>query len=186
MLDGEDITGSGYHILKKKGVGYIPADRLNEGLAPDLTIADHFVVASGASMFAARPAGALARADEAIFRFQIKGDRDTPVRALSGGNQQRLLLALLPETANLLFLDKPTRGLDPESASMVWSRLQTFCDKGGAVVFSSSDLDELLSMADRIAVFFNGRLVADLPGGESSLPALERAITGKQYGSMDA
>ncbi len=175
----KNITGCGYHLLKKKGIGYMPADRLNEGLAPELTIAEHFLVAESGPLFKKPSPRALQRADEAIARFQIKGDRNTPVRALSGGNQQRLLLALIPDTAEVLFLDKPTRGLDPESAAMVWSGLQSFCDKGGAVFFSSPDLDELLSLADRIAVFFNGRLTADLSVTETSLNILQRAITGK-------
>ncbi len=180
-LRGEDITGAGYHALKQKGIGYIPADRLNEGLAPDLTVADHFLVAENAAVWEMRSHKARARADAAISRFQIKCRPDTPVRSLSGGNQQRLLLALIPETADLLFLDKPTRGLDPESAALLWSRLQAFCDKGGAVVFSSSDLDELLSMSDRVAVFYNGRLVTDLSVSKATIAALEKAITGKQH-----
>lgn len=177
-LEEEDITIAGYHALRKKGVGYIPADRLGEGLVPDLTVGDHFLVAENAPFWARSPAKGLLRANDAIFRFQIKGDTGTPARSLSGGNQQRLLLALIPETASLLFLDKPTRGLDPESAGLLWSRLHTFSDRGGTVVFSSSDLDELLTMSDRIVVFFNGRPVANLPAGETSIERLEKAITG--------
>lgn len=179
---GEDITGRGYHLLKQKGVGYIPSDRLNEGLAPDLTIAEHFLVAEGSSAFSTLSGRALELADEAISDFQIRGGPDTIVRSLSGGNQQRLLLALISRTARLLFLDKPTRGLDPESAALVWSRLQAFCDNGGAVVFSSSDLDELLTMADRIAVFYDGRLVADVPVQGATPNALGKAMTGKSPG----
>ena len=184
-LRGEDITGSGYHMLRKKGVGYIPADRLNDGLVPDLTVTDHFLVAENPPVFAARSPRARLRAEKAIAGFQIRGEPDTPTRFLSGGNQQRLLLALIPESANILFLDKPTRGLDPESAALLWSRMQAFCETGGAIVFSSSDLDELLAMADRIAVFFNGRLFADLPVGETSVQSLEKAITGKRPATME-
>ena len=180
ILRGEDITGADYHALKRKGVGYISADRLNDGLAPDLTIADHFLVAENAPVLAAPSPRARMRAERAIAGFQIKGGQDTPVRFLSGGNQQRLLLALIPETADILFLDNPTRGLDPESAALLWTRMQSFCETGGAIVFSSSDLDELLAMADRIAVFFNGRLFADLPVSEATIAALENAITGKR------
>jgi simple sugar transport system ATP-binding protein len=179
-LRGEDVTGRDYPALRKKGLGYIPSDRLDDGLAPDLTIADHFLVAEGAPPFARRSARALNRTDTAISDFQIKGWPDTLARSLSGGNQQRLLLALIPEKTSLLLLDNPTRGLDPESAALVWSRLQTFCDKGGAVVFSSSDLDELLAMADRIGVFYEGQLAAIFPVEESVLDSLGKVMAGKK------
>ncbi|MEW6078323.1 MAG: ATP-binding cassette domain-containing protein [Thermodesulfobacteriota bacterium] len=179
VLRGEDVTGRDYHALRQKGVGYIPSDRLYDGLAPDLTIADHFLVAEGAPPFANRSTTALNRAAAAIADFQIKGRPDTPARFLSGGNQQRLLLALIPEKTALLLLDNPTRGLDPESAALVWSRLQTFCDKGGSVVFSSSDLDEMLTMADRIGVFYEGKLAAIFPVEESVLDSLGKVMSGK-------
>ena len=185
-LRGKDITGTDYHILREKGLGYIPADRQNDGLVPNLTIVDHFLVAENAPVWRPRSPRARLRAEKAIDNFQIKGGPNTAARFLSGGNQQRLLLALIPETARILFLDKPTRGLDPESAALLWFRLQTFCDAGGAIVFSSSDLDELLAMADRIAVFFNGRLFADLPVSETTVKALENAITGKRQATMGA
>lgn len=177
-FDGRDITGSGYHRRRQKGLAYIPSDRLNTGLVPELTIADHFLVAGGAPLLKSRSVRARQRAEAALFRFRINGRPDTPARFLSGGNQQRLLLALLPPIARLLLLDKPTRGLDSESVALVWSTLQAFCGEGGAVVFASSDMDELLTMADRVAVFFSGHLVAELSVKDTSPEVLERAMIG--------
>jgi simple sugar transport system ATP-binding protein len=100
------------------------------------------------------------------------------VETLSGGNQQRLLLSLIPAAPSLLLLENPTRGLDVESAHWVWSELRQYCDRGATVVFSSSELDEILQVSDRVLVFFEGRVVADERTAETDSLTLGRAIAG--------
>jgi len=80
------------------------------------------------------------------------------VESLSGGNQQRALLSLLPESASLILVEHPTRGLDIESTIYIWGKLKERCSSGTAILFLSSDLDEILQYSDKVLVFFAGKL----------------------------
>ena len=77
---------------------------------------------------------------------------------LSGGNQQRTLLALLAAHPRLLVLEHPTRGLDVESARWIWEQILARCQEGTAVLFTSADLDEIVTYSDRLLVFYAGRV----------------------------
>ncbi|MCU0585929.1 MAG: heme ABC transporter ATP-binding protein, partial [Desulfobacterales bacterium] len=96
----------------------------------------------------------------------------------SGGNQQRLLLSQLMDSPRLLLLENPTRGLDVESALWVWQHLIMYARGGAAVVFSSAELDEIVSVSDRVLVFFNGCIVADVPSAAIDPNLLGHAIAG--------
>ncbi|HET7264699.1 MAG TPA: sugar ABC transporter ATP-binding protein, partial [bacterium] len=106
---------------------------------------------------------------------------DTDVRALSGGNQQRALLALLPDHLTLLLMEHPTRGLDLESAEEIWRRLLERRAHGTAIVFSSSDLDELLDRSDRIVVFSGGRVASPVDSRGATVEQLGRLIGGRGF-----
>ncbi len=178
-LFGETVDGADYHAFRRRGVGFLPAARLEEGLIPGLSLTEHVALASGLKGLAVPWARAADWTARKIRLFNIRGAEATSAEGLSGGNQQRLLLALLPEDPRLLLLEQPTRGLDLESAHWVWGHLRTFCERGTAVVFSSSELDEILAVADRVLVFCNGRLTADLPAHEATTETVGRAISGK-------
>jgi simple sugar transport system ATP-binding protein len=107
------------------------------------------------------------------------GRPSSKVESLSGGNQQRLLLALLTTHPRLLLLEQPTRGLDLESARWVWERLIEYANKGAGVVFSSAELEEILEVADRVLVFYNGSVVRDVRTCDTSMGELGQAIAGK-------
>jgi ABC-type uncharacterized transport systems, ATPase components len=100
----------------------------------------------------------VALSNERIAAFNIKGRPDSPVESLSGGNQQRTLLSLLPEIASLILVEHPTRGLDIESTIYIWGKLKERCTAGTAILFISSDLDEILRYSDKVLVFFAGKL----------------------------
>ena len=100
------------------------------------------------------------------------------MQTLSGGNQQRLQLALIPASADLILLENPTRGLDVESARWVWSHLRRQYAARGSLVFSSAELDEILEVADRVLVFFDGRVVRDLRGEAIDQQQIAAAMTG--------
>jgi general nucleoside transport system ATP-binding protein len=102
------------------------------------------------------------------------------VEALSGGNQQRTQLALLPDNLRLLVLEHPTRGLDVESALYIWRKLLERRRQGAAIVFASADLDEILQYSDRILVFFGGRVTEALKASETTVEQLGYLIGGKQ------
>ncbi len=159
IVDGGDLTNRSPIEFRRRGVAFLSGGRLEEGLLPGLTIAEHFELADGERRLIDWKAG-LARAREGIETFRIKGGPQSSVNDLSGGNQQRLLLALLPPKLRLLLMEHPTRGLDLESAAYLWGRLRERRRHGTAIVFSSSDLDEIVTYADRVMVVFDGRVIA--------------------------
>ena len=112
--------------------------------------------------------------------FSIKGTPESTAESLSGGNQQRLLLAMMPGAIRLLLMEHPTRGLDIESADWVWTTLLRRRDRGTAVVFASADLDELLRYSDRILVFFGGRVLRVLEARSTDGEELGHLIGGKE------
>lgn len=180
-VDGEDMTGRSYRAFLGKGVAYMPAARLEEGLIPGLTISDHFLlVGEHGGPFIDAAQGA-AEADSGIQEFNIKGRPDTLIEALSGGNQQRTLLALLRPHLRVILMEHPTRGLDVGSAMWVWSRLKERCSQGAAIFFISSDLDEILGYSDRILVFFGGEVSSPLDAATTSLELLGELIGGKGF-----
>lgn len=159
-------------------VVFLPADRLAEGLLPGMTIREHQVLAAGTGSFLTAAAG-LAESWRAVERFSIKGRPETPVEELSGGNQQRLLLSLIPDEARLILLENPTRGLDVQSAAWTWHQLHRRRGTEGAIVFASPDLEEILAQATRVLVFFAGRIILDIPAADATYHDLSRAMTGE-------
>jgi simple sugar transport system ATP-binding protein len=172
------MTGRDHRSFLAGGVGYLPSGRLDEGLMPGLSMTEHVALKTPESPFFIPWSKSARAAQEKIADFRIVGRPDTTVETLSGGNQQRLMLSFLPSSPKLLLLENPTRGLDVESATWIWNHLLSFNRQGAAIVFSSSELDEILSMADRILVFFEGRIIADLAADQSDSQQLGRAIAG--------
>jgi general nucleoside transport system ATP-binding protein len=186
-LGERDMTSRSHHDYKRRGVAYLPAARLEEGLVPGLTLSDHFILAEdsrgpGGSrrLFIDRKEAAQ-RAASRIASYNIKGRPESPVESLSGGNQQRALLALLRDELSLILVEHPTRGLDIESTAYVWSKLKERCARGAAIVFISSDLDEILQYSDRVLVFFAGRVSPPLPAESLGVEELGRLIGGSGW-----
>ncbi|MGH8927319.1 MAG: ABC transporter ATP-binding protein [Acidimicrobiia bacterium] len=177
-VDGIDLTHRPQARFAAAGVAFLPGGRLEEGLIGGLSIAEHLALARGTERLIDWPAAA-ARAQETIDTYRVKGRPMTRAEQLSGGNQQRLLLALLPEPLRLLLMEHPTRGLDLESAVYIWNRLLARRNQGTAIVFASSDLDELLAYSDRIMVCFDGRIIATVNAGELTVDKLGALIGGK-------
>jgi simple sugar transport system ATP-binding protein len=146
-----------YRRLLRAGGGFLPANRIEEGLVGAMTIGEHVALCFPEHRHGVDWQRVHREAAERIDRFGIRGRPSTRAAELSGGNQQRLLLSLLPRSMRLLLLEHPTRGLDVESAAYVWKRLEERAREGAAVLFVSSDLDELLERSDRLVVFFAGR-----------------------------
>ncbi|HFQ90634.1 MAG TPA: ATP-binding cassette domain-containing protein [Desulfobulbus sp.] len=157
---------------------FLPADRLREGLIAGLSIREHLLLAGDAPFFLA-PSTGRARAEKTIADYNIIGRPSTPADGLSGGNQQRLLLSLVPEPARLILLENPTRGLDVRSGAWMWRFLHQRMRDDGAIVFASPDLEEIMTQATRIMVFFNGRIILDAPTDQTEIRTVSRAITGR-------
>ncbi len=175
---GADMTDKDHHAYKARRVTFLPAGRLEEGLMPGLTITEHFALQQLKGIVIHWPK-AWDRAQQGIERFRIRGNPFSAAESLSGGNQQRLLLALLPDNPRLLLLEHPTRGLDMDSVRWVWEKLTAYAVQGTSIVFSSAELDEIFQMADRILVFFNGEVVKDVRPCDTTVEELAKAIAGK-------
>ncbi len=172
------MTGKDHHAFRARGVSFLPTGRLEEGLIPGLTITEHFALQQRRGIRVVREK-AQKMAKERVERFGIVGGPSSRPESLSGGNQQRLLLALIPENPLILLLENPTRGLDMESVRWVWEHLMAYAIRGTSIVFSSMEMEEILQVADRVLVFFEGVVVKDVKACDTDLNELGQAIAGK-------
>ncbi len=110
--------------------------------------------------------------------YSIKGRPETPVESLSGGNQQRVLLALQPPRLKVLIMEHPTRGLDIGSARWVWEQLLRRREDGTVILFTSADLDEIMTYSDRVVIFFSGEMYPPVDAAELTVEELGYRIGG--------
>ncbi|WP_315835434.1 ABC transporter ATP-binding protein [Bradyrhizobium prioriisuperbiae] len=165
LLCGRDISILGARQRLAAGVAYIPVDRGGTSLVPGMTIADNLVMRDFDRAPLSRGPllsyGAIARrAVERMAAFDIRAaGANAPARTLSGGNQQKIVLAReIGRQPRLLLAFQPTWGLDPGAARFVIEQLLALRDAGGAILYVSAELEEVLTLGDRIAVMCNGRL----------------------------
>ncbi len=169
-LDGKSIRGSVRKTLDA-GVGFIPEDRTEDGLVADFTIAENLMLdRSNKEPFVKRGTLQLGFLDEfareKVKEFDIRAQGiTTQVGRLSGGNQQKVVLAReLSRDLRLFVAAQPTRGLDVGSIEFVHTRIVETRDAGIPVLVVSTELDEVVALADRIAVMYRGSIVGIVPG----------------------
>jgi simple sugar transport system ATP-binding protein len=184
-IAGERMNRQPYNKFQDRGVAYLPAGRLEEGLVPGLNLTEHLILAERSNEFFVNWKAASSHAQSRINEYSIRGMPASRVEALSGGNQQRALLALLQPNLRLVLLEHPTRGLDIESSLWVWRQLLERRRRGAAILFSSADLDEIFEYSDRILVFSGGRVAKALRAKETSVQQLGELIGGKGLGIGD-
>ncbi|RRD51453.1 ABC transporter ATP-binding protein [Arachnia propionica] len=167
-LDGVDITRMSPARTLAAGLGYVPEDRHRDGFVGDFSIAQNLVL-DNLDAFSKRGNLDLERinrnAIERVEEFDIRtGSHTQPVKSLSGGNQQKVVLAReLSRPLSLLLANQPTRGVDVGAIEFLHGRIVAERDKGTAVLIISTELDEVESLADRIAVMYRGRIVGIVP-----------------------
>jgi simple sugar transport system ATP-binding protein len=169
------------------GIAYIPEDRLGTGVAPSLSIASNLVLKSYRDRSASRgPLMRLGRiranAVELIRRYRIAAPGPAaPARLLSGGNLQKVVLAReFSGQPRLVLAASPTRGLDVGAIETVHAYLRDAASEGVAVLLISEDLDEILTLADRIAVMYEGSIVGETTRAEASVEELGLLMAGGQ------
>jgi simple sugar transport system ATP-binding protein len=174
-IGGRPIAGMSTDDILGLGVGYVPEDRLHDGLVGSFTVAENLVLDRyDGAPFARRGSLDLAEigrnADAQVQTFDIRPtDPRAAAGTLSGGNQQKVVLAReLSRPLRVLIVAQPTRGLDVGSMEFVHRRIVEERDRGAAVVLVSTELDEVLGLADRIAVMFEGRIAGEVPAGTSA------------------
>ncbi|WP_432535085.1 ABC transporter ATP-binding protein [Kineococcus arenarius] len=168
-LAGEDVTGLEVRQLLQRGVGYVPEDRLHDGLVASFSIAENLVLdLVDTPAFSAGPAvdrAAVERnAADRVAEFDIRTPSpQAPVSTLSGGNQQKVVLAReMSRPLRLLVVAQPTRGVDVGSQEFVHQRIVAERDRGAAVLLVSTELDEVRALADRIVVMYRGRIAGEV------------------------
>jgi simple sugar transport system ATP-binding protein len=161
-----DVTNRSPGEIARAGVAHVPEDRLGTGLIPSLDLAANAILRDYRRPPLARGAFLVGRAiaafaDRLIARYDVKTPgRAARVRTLSGGNQQKLLLAReLEGRPRLLVAVHPTRGVDIGATETIHDLLRSQRADGTATLLISEDLDELLALADRIAVLYEGRVM---------------------------
>ncbi|MDQ2846850.1 MAG: ABC transporter ATP-binding protein [Actinomycetota bacterium] len=174
MLGGNDISVATPKQILRSGVGFVPEDRQHDGLIGTFTVAENLILdqfdspdfCSGWSLRTdAIGTNAARRAEE----FDIRPPTpDAFASTLSGGNQQKVVIAReLSRPLELFVASQPTRGVDVGAQEFIHRRIVAERDAGSAVVLVSSELDEVLALADRIAVMYRGSIIGELPGGSS-------------------
>ncbi len=184
LLNGKDYTRESLATFQADGVQYLPADRMEDGLIGAFSLTEHIALYTPTSRLLKPRKEAQREAQQAIKEYDIRATPKTPMEDLSGGNQQRAMLSLLPPRCTGLLLEQPTRGLDVTSAVGVWSRLQARCADGMALVFTSADLDELLQYSDEVLVFFSGQVSQSLPRSSLSANRLAELIGGVGFDAV--
>jgi simple sugar transport system ATP-binding protein len=166
---GEEVTKQGPRGIHQRGVAHVPEDRQQAGLVLGFTVAENLILDSyyaepfSHGMFMDWKATAAAAA-RLVGEYDIRTPSiDLPVSHLSGGNQQKVIVAReFSRDVRLIVASQPTRGLDVGSIEYIHERIILQRDAGAAVVIVSTELDEVMALADRLLVMFAGRVVADL------------------------
>lgn len=163
-------------------VVWLPADRLYEGIIGDMTLTEHIRLLRDGLL--APGESAVAKAQQLIADYAIKATPEMPLRQLSGGNQQRAMLALIPAHVTGIVLEHPTRGLDAVSAMAVWQRLRDRSAQGATIVFFSADLEEVMQYADVVLVFFAGEISQPIARAQLTEDGLAALIGGVGFAKV--
>jgi len=165
----------------RAGVALVPEDRKAEGIVLDMPVADNIAVcnldrlAEGGWV---KPGRVRSVAEGAIERLQVKGAPDQPVRALSGGNQQKVVIAKwLERRPKVIILDEPTRGIDMGARAAIYELVAGLARAGMAVIVVSSELEEVLGLSHRVLVLSRGEQRGVLAGAEATDHAIIELAT---------
>ncbi|WP_404289517.1 ABC transporter ATP-binding protein [Glutamicibacter arilaitensis] len=173
-LDGQELVGKSVKAVLRSGVGFVPEDRSVHGLVTQFSIEENLIL----DLYDRKPFGkgismnldAMKKnASKQIADFDVRTDNPlNPASSLSGGNQQKVVMAReLSRDLKLFIASQPTRGVDVGSIEFLHRRIVAERDKGTPVLIVSTELDEVMELADRIAVLYKGRINGIVPGNTS-------------------
>jgi len=184
-IDGADVTHAPVTQRLAAGLAHVPADRASTGLVGAMTVAENLALReSSLPPFRRGPwldlAAMRARADERIAEYGVRAEGAGALAGtLSGGNQQKVIIAReLGRGPALLLAAQPTRGLDPGATRFVIDQVLDLRAAGAAVLYISTELEEVMAVADRIGVMFEGRLVGVVRRDEADLTRLGLMMAG--------
>jgi general nucleoside transport system ATP-binding protein len=184
-VGGRDLTGQSPRAVAAAGVSVVPEDRQGAGCILSMSVAENLFLADldRFCRFGILSHGAMNKASSALMRdndIRAAGP-EAPMRSLSGGNQQKAILARELSRRPLIFLlaAQPTRGLDVGAVEAVYKRIRSARDNGAGILLISSELTELLAVADRIIVMYRGRIVGECPASSAYREKLGSLMSGQ-------
>ena len=187
ILTGQDCTHSSPREITELGIAHIPEDREKHGLVMPYSIADNMVLNTYyKTPFANGPImnhdSIEEQGDRLVKEFDVRTPSiHTPARSLSGGNKQKVIVAReFSRPVKLLIAAQPTRGIDVGSIEFIHNQIVAQRDRGIAVLVVSAELDEVLGLADRVAVMFDGRIVKVLPIAEATRERVGLLMAGSE------
>jgi simple sugar transport system ATP-binding protein len=187
QLGERDVTNASVRERTEAGLAHIPEDRHRRGLVLDYSVAENLILgdqhryARGVGRAWALDDGRIdANARDEIERFDIRPpDGVLPARSLSGGNQQKIVIAReMGGAYDVLLASQPTRGVDVGAIEFIHGQIRAAREAGKAILLVSAELQEILALADRVAVMYGGRIVATLPRREATEERLGPLMTG--------
>jgi len=184
---GKDLTNRSARRVADAGVAHIPEERLRMGIVPGMTVEDNLILKkhhcppfSRGPFLKLREIRRFARRSIEEYEIMTPSLR-TPAKLLSGGNIQKLILAReLSGQPGLVIAAHPTYGLDVGATELIRQLLIRQRDSGAGVLLVSEDLDEIMSLSDRIAVMFGGEIMGVLPAAEASLEEIGLMMAGER------
>lgn len=185
FVSGEDVTESNPREIHRLGIAHVPEDRQESGLVLAFTVAENMVLDS----YYDRPYSrgiqmdwsvAIEASERLVDEYDVKTTRvDVPVSTLSGGNQQKVIVAReFDRDVNLVIAAQPTRGVDVGSIEYIHARIIEERDNGAAVLIVSSELDEIMALSDRLLVMFEGRIAGEFDPATASTTEVGLAMLG--------
>lgn len=182
---GEDVTNLKPAAMIARGVSYVPEDRLGMGLVPDLNAIENLLLKNYqqpefSGRWLLKNKVIAANAAELVRKYRVKlASLYQPVKSMSGGNLQRLLLAReISDSPRVMVVVYPARGLDVGATEAVHKLLLDLKSSKAAILLISEDLDEILKLADRIGVLFNGRIAGEFPVEEADIEQIGLLMAG--------
>ena len=184
-LDGKKVSIASPSAAVELGIGMVTEDRLRRGIVAQMSVKDNMTIAR-LGKFCSRFLGSIRRkeeeaaCDDMIKTMQVKvSDRNQRIDSLSGGNQQKVIIGRWVMTApRILILDEPTRGIDVGSKSEIHRLMSSFVEQGLSIILISSEMPELLGMADRIVVMREGNAVYTCDREEATQETLGKYVLG--------
>lgn len=185
VVKGKKLTARHPIMSMNEGMAYLPEDRKQEGIIADLSVRENLIIALQAKkgMFHLMSRTQQEEfTDKYIEMLQIKtASRETPIKSLSGGNQQKVIIGRwLLTNPDFLILDEPTRGIDVGTKTEIQKLVVKLASEGMAVVFISSEIEEMLRICDRMLVMRDGAKVGELTGDEMNQSTIMSTIAGGQ------
>ncbi len=181
-LDGRTVSDPTPNKLRSLGMRYVPTDRLLRGASVDSSVSENLIALKRRHLQRAGLFDAATVTDFAASlqrRFGIDAALNVPLWQLSGGNIQKVILSReLEGDPHMLVICEPSWGLDFRTRRRIISQVRRTAQAGAAVIVISTDIDEVIDLADRVLVLYDGRIVADVPASEASRQSIGRAMAG--------